>query len=204
MNQLKAPDLDWQKMDDLIPAIIQDHSTKKVLMLGYMNKESLNKTVETGKVTFYSRSKKRLWTKGETSGHFLEVTDIASDCDQDALVIEAMPHGPTCHLGSQSCFGDEMKPGDMSFLVHLEKVIEDRLVNAPEGSYTAKLLAKGTHKVAQKVGEEGVEVALAGAAEGREELINESADLIFHLIVLLRHRAVGLEEVISCLQSRHR
>ena len=196
-------DLDFDKVDGLMPAIVQDADTGRVLMLGYMNRDALEKTHATGHVTFFSRSRQRLWTKGETSGNTLELVSLNADCDRDTLLVQAIPHGPTCHLGTDTCWGDEVKPA-VGFLGELERVIESRADADPESSYTARLLNKGVKRCAQKVGEEGVEVALAATAGDREELINESADLLYHLLVTLGARDVSLEEVCQQLESRHR
>ena len=195
-------DLDFDKVDGLMPAIVQDADTGRVLMLGYMNREALEKTQATGHVTFFSRSRQRLWTKGETSGNTLELVSLNADCDHDTLLVQAIPHGPTCHLGTDTCWGDEVNPA-AGFLAELERVIESRADADPESSYTARLLNKGVKRCAQKVGEEGVEVALAATAGDREELINESADLLYHLLVVLNAGAVSLDEVLATLMDRH-
>jgi phosphoribosyl-ATP pyrophosphohydrolase/phosphoribosyl-AMP cyclohydrolase len=194
--------LDWQKGDGLLPAIVQDTATREVLMLGYMNEAALTKTVLTGRVTFYSRSKQRLWTKGETSGHFLDVVSIKPDCDNDTILVQAKPNGPVCHTGTQTCFGDSTG-NELAFLSQLEEVITHRIAQTPEGSYTAKLWAAGTKRIAQKVGEEGVEVALAATAGDAKELVSESADLLFHLALLLRKHELSLRDVVSELERRH-
>ncbi|WP_396022826.1 bifunctional phosphoribosyl-AMP cyclohydrolase/phosphoribosyl-ATP diphosphatase HisIE [Celerinatantimonas diazotrophica] len=195
--------INWQKVDGLIPAIIQDEHSAQVLMLGYMNPEALMKTLSEGKVTFFSRSKKRLWTKGETSGHFLNLKSIQLDCDNDTLLVVVEPIGPTCHTGTTSCFGNESVT-DLGFIAELEAVIASRHNSSPEESYTARLFAAGTKRMAQKVGEEGVETALAATVKDRYELTNESADLLFHLLVLLEDANLPLSEVISCLKARHK
>lgn len=200
---LDTKSVDWEKGNGLVPAIVQDASTEQVLMLGYMNAESLEKTQETGLVTFYSRSRKTLWTKGETSGNTLKFISIAMDCDQDTLLVRALPAGPTCHEGTVSCFGDK-GPQGLGFLAKLETLIEERKTAAPESSYTAKLLQGPLHKAAQKVGEEGVETALAAIAETDDGLVYESADLIYHLMVLLSAKDIKLEDVIKELQTRHK
>jgi len=194
--------LAWQKMDDLIPAIIQHQDTGAVLMQGFMSQASLLATVESGKATFFSRSKQALWVKGETSGNFLNVTQILTDCDQDSLLIACRPVGPSCHLGTESCF-PEQKLSQQNFLSHLEQVIADKRNESPETSYTASLFARGTTKMAQKVGEEGVEVALAAVAETKEDLLGECADLFYHTLVLLQDKQIELSEVMSVLQKRH-
>jgi phosphoribosyl-ATP pyrophosphohydrolase/phosphoribosyl-AMP cyclohydrolase len=197
---------DFNKGDGLIPAIVQDADSGAVLMLGYMNREALEQTVARKRAVFFSRSKQRLWEKGETTGHTLEVVDMVLDCDADTLLISAHPRGPACHNGTRTCFGDEPRSGAESlvFLAKLEGVIAQRALDKPEASYTARLLEKGIGKVAQKVGEEGVETALAGVSESDDKLIEESADLLFHLLVLLKARGVPLRDVVHKLESRHR
>lgn len=194
--------LAWEKMGLLIPAIIQHHKTGAVLMQGYMNQASLEQTIITGKATFFSRSKQALWVKGETSGHYLHVKQILTDCDNDSLLIACQPVGPSCHLGTESCF-PEQKITQQNFISQLEHVIESRKNDAPEGSYTAHLLSRGTTKIAQKVGEEGVEVALAAVAETKEDLLGECADLFYHTLVLLQDKKIELSEVMDVLQKRH-
>ena len=194
--------LNFEKGGGLVPAIVQDADTLQVLMLGYMDSEALAKTRESGLVTFYSRSRQKLWTKGETSGNVLRLVSLTEDCDADAVLVMARPHGPTCHEGTVSCFGDEGASG-VGFLGALERVVGERDGGDPEQSYTAKLLARPVAKVAQKVGEEGVETALASVAEDDEALAGEAADLLYHLIVLLRKRGLGLAEVMDVLQERH-
>ena len=188
---------------ELIPAIVQDARTGVILMQGFMNQESLEVTFDKQKVTFYSRSKNRLWTKGETSENYLEVVSVHTDCDYDSILVLAKPLGPTCHLGTQSCFGDAAKPA-LSFLAQLEQVIVERKNDDPEKSYTASLFAKDLSRSCQKVGEEGVEVALAAMKHDNEELTNESADLLYHLIVLLQRQGLELQDVVACLQGRHK
>jgi phosphoribosyl-ATP pyrophosphohydrolase/phosphoribosyl-AMP cyclohydrolase len=189
--------------EGLIPAIIQDTTTKTVLMLGYMNAEAVSKTLETNKVTFFSRSKQRLWTKGEESGHFLTLNSIKNDCDNDSLLIQATPHGPTCHKGTDSCWG-ESKVESYGFLTELETIITDRKENAPsKTSYVSDLFEKGINKIAQKVGEEAVEVVIE-AKDGNDDLfLNESADLLFHYLILLQAKGFKLDAVIEVLKSRH-
>ncbi len=194
--------LAWQKMDDLIPAIIQHAATGAVLMQGYMNQESLAATLHTGKATFFSRSKQALWVKGETSGNFLMVEQVLTDCDQDSLLIACTPIGPSCHLGTESCF-PEQKLTQQNFLSQLEQVIASRKGDDPKESYTAHLFSRGTTKIAQKVGEEGVEVALAAVAETKEDLLGECADLFYHTLVLLADQKIDLSEVMAVLQQRH-
>jgi phosphoribosyl-ATP pyrophosphohydrolase/phosphoribosyl-AMP cyclohydrolase len=197
--------IDWGKNDGLVPAIVQHAGSGSVLMLGYMNRDALSATLERGRVVFYSRSKRRLWEKGESSGNFLQLVELRTDCDADALLIVASPAGPVCHTGSASCFGDETLTGaaSLSFLLALEQVIAQRIAEGPEGSYTASLYARGVRRVAQKVGEEGLEVALAGAGEPDQALLGECADLLYHLLVLLRSRSLPLEAVIEELRRRH-
>jgi phosphoribosyl-AMP cyclohydrolase / phosphoribosyl-ATP pyrophosphohydrolase len=197
--------LDWGKGDGLIPAIVQDAVTGQVLMLGYMNRDALLATVDTGEVTFFSRSKGRLWTKGETSGHTLKLVSIVPDCDDDALLVLAHPHGPTCHEGTQSCFGDTVsaRAQQFSFLSKLEDVIAQRIEDKPEGSYTARLWSEGPTRIAQKVGEEGVEVALAAATQEDERLVGETADLFFHLALLMKSRNLSLIQAVKELEQRH-
>ncbi|MGB1197428.1 MAG: bifunctional phosphoribosyl-AMP cyclohydrolase/phosphoribosyl-ATP diphosphatase HisIE [Thalassotalea sp.] len=195
-------ELAWQKMDNLIPAIIQHAATGAILMQGYMNQESLAATLETGKATFYSRSKQGLWVKGETSGNFLNVKQVLSDCDKDSLLIACDPIGPSCHLGTESCF-PEQKLTQQNFLSQLEQVIASRKGDDPKESYTAHLFSRGTTKMAQKVGEEGVEVALAAVAETKEDLLGECADLFYHTLVLLQDKNIALSEVTKVLMDRH-
>ncbi len=190
---------DWAKGDGLLPVIVQDAGTLRVLMLGYMNAEALAETRRSGRVTFYSRSKQRLWTKGESSGNRLDVVDIKLDCDRDTLLVTAYPHGPTCHTGSNSCFGEV--PGN--FLGELDALVKQREHDRPINSYTTSLFEKGIRRIAQKVGEEGVEAALAGVVQRDEELLGESADLLFHLIVLLRARGLSLADAVAVLEERH-
>lgn len=198
-------ELDWSKGDGLLPAIAQDANTGRVLMLGFVNREALETTLRTRRVTFYSRSRQRLWTKGETSGHYLDLVEHAVDCDGDTLLFLATPNGPTCHTGTQSCFGDELQPesADFAFLTRLEAVIAQRLAERPEGSYTAKLWAQGPTRIAQKVGEEGVEVALAAVTRDDKDLVSEAADLLFHLTLLLKSRNLKLAQVVTELAQRH-
>ena len=195
-------EIDFEKGDGLVPAIIQDATTQQVLMLGYMSPESVAKTLDTQKVTFFSRSRQALWTKGETSGHVLNLVSLELDCDKDTLLVKANPIGPTCHEGTTSCFGDE-GPQGVGFLGYLDNLVKSRVGQSVEESYTAKLLAGPLHRAAQKVGEEGVETALAAVAESDEALLGESADLLYHLIVLLRAKGLSLTDAIDVLQSRH-
>jgi phosphoribosyl-ATP pyrophosphohydrolase/phosphoribosyl-AMP cyclohydrolase len=195
--------LDFEKYKGLIPAIIQDHKTHKVLMLGFMNEAAYNKTLETKKVTFYSRSRKTLWTKGETSGNFLNVIDIIEDCDSDTILIKADPTGPVCHTGADTCFNEENKAG-IEFLEYLSKIIKDRKENPSEKSYTSSLFEKGINKIAQKVGEEAIELVIEGKDDNRGLFLNEAADLLFHFLVLLEAKGIDISEVIKVLQSRHK
>jgi len=197
--------LDFAKGDGLLPAIVQHAETGAVLMLAYMNRDALRETLSRKRVVFFSRSKQRLWEKGETSGHSLDLVDIRTDCDSDTLLVTAVPRGPACHTGTATCFGDDAltTAEKLSFLSTLQDVIERRVAERPEGSYTARLFAQGPRKIAQKVGEEGLEVALAAVAETDEKVIAESADLLFHLLVLLKTRGVPLERVVAELASRH-
>jgi phosphoribosyl-ATP pyrophosphohydrolase/phosphoribosyl-AMP cyclohydrolase len=195
-------DIDFEKMDGLIPAIVQDANTAKVLMLGYMNEAALKKTQTDGRVTFFSRSKQRLWTKGETSGNFLEVVEMRQDCDRDTLLIQARPAGPVCHTGADTCFEEE-NSSELGFLKQLAQVIEDRRVNPGEGSYTASLFAKGINKIAQKVGEEAVEVVIEAKDDNHDLFTNECADLLYHLMILLEAKGSSLPEIVQVLESRH-
>ncbi len=195
--------LDFDKNNGLIPAIVQDAQTKTVLMLGYMDEEALKKTKETGLVTFFSRSRQTLWTKGETSGNYLKLVEILEDCDRDTLLVKAIPTGPVCHLGTDTCFAEENR-SDLWFLEELETVIESRKQQPSEASYTARLLAEGTKKIAQKVGEEATEVVIDGVAGSDERLLEESADLLYHLLVLLHARDLSLNDVAKVLRKRHK
>ncbi len=198
---LTEKELDFEKGSGLLPVVVQNAVSGRVLMLGYMNREALMKTLETGRVTFWSRSKNRLWVKGETSKNYLDLVDIAADCDRDTLLILANPQGPTCHLGRESCFGDMTHAYE--FLAQLEMIIASRKKASPETSYTAKLFAKGTQRIAQKVGEEAVETALAATVHNRQETIDETSDLMYHLLVLLQKEGIGMREVIENLKKRH-
>lgn len=186
----------------LIPAIVQDQSTRVVLMLGYMSQESLAKTLESGKVCFYSRSRQKLWMKGEESGHFLYCKEIKADCDQDTLLVKAIPVGPTCHTGADTCWGEENKSED--FLFFLQRFLQKRKNDSPEESYTARLISRGINKVAQKVGEEAVELVIEAKDDNEELFLNEAADLMYHYLVLLIAKGYGLEDVIKVLESRHK
>ncbi len=186
----------------LIPAIIQDAQTRKVLMLGYMNEEAYMKTLAEKRVTFFSRSKNRLWTKGETSENYLNVVDVAIDCDQDTILIQANPAGPTCHTGADTCF-NESNSDNAAWLDHLKHIIRSRKNASADTSYTASLFQKGSHKIAQKVGEEAVELVIEALMKNDDLFKGEAADLIFHLLVLLEDRGIGLEEIVKTLQARH-
>ena len=195
--------VDFEKQNGLVPAIVQDARTKNVLMLGYMNNEALQKTLETRLVTFYSRSRKTLWTKGETSGNYLHLTDIQSDCDNDTLLVQALPDGPVCHLGTDTCWGETNRL-QCGFLTELEEVIADRRQNPTEKSYTASLFKKGINKIAQKVGEEAVEVIIEAKDQNDNLFLNESADLVFHFLVLLQAKGFRFNEVLEVLRERHK
>ena len=194
-------EIDFNKTDGLVPVIIQDEHTLEVLMLGYMNQEAYDKTVQENIVTFFSRSKNRLWTKGETSNNFLHVKSIDIDCDKDTLLIKVKADGPTCHTGERSCFNTTY---NQNFILQLEQIIADRYENPQEGSYVNKLRNKGVNKIAQKVGEEAVETVIAALNETEKDLINESSDLVFHLLVLLREKGLTLETIAKNLEERHK
>jgi len=193
--------INFNKTDGLLPVIIQDYQTLEVLMLGYMNQEAFDKTSAEKIVTFFSRSKNRLWTKGETSGNFLHVKEVYPDCDQDTILIKAKADGPTCHTGSRSCFKTEY---NQNFIFELENIIRDRYENPQEGSYINKMRKKGLNKIAQKVGEEGVETVIAALAETEFDLVNEASDLIFHLLFLLREKGLDLKTIAKNLEGRHK
>ena len=196
-------EVDFKKYDDgLVPVVIQDDQTLKVLMLGFMNEEALQKTIQDGKVTFYSRSKKRLWTKGEESGNFLLLRNIAADCDNDTLLVKAHPLGPVCHTGADTCWNEENSRDN--FLQELEEVIESRKQASPESSYVAKLFGKGINKIAQKVGEEAVEMIIEAKDNDKELFLNESADLLFHYLMLLHAKDHSLQDVVNVLKERHK
>jgi len=206
MKSFDIASVDFEKGGGLVPAIVQDADNGAVLMMAYMNREALEQTLARGRAVFFSRGKQRLWEKGETTGHTLDVVDLALDCDRDTLLVTAHPRGPACHNGTLTCFGDEPRSGAsrVAFLAKLEDVIAQRASEKPEASYTARLLDKGVTRVAQKVGEEGVELALAGAAQGEDKVVEEAADLLFHMLVLLRARGVAFEKVVRTLEGRHR
>jgi len=205
MNDLNLTRLDWDKGNGLLPAIVQHAVDGRVLMLGYMNEAALRRTLTDGRVTFFSRSRNQLWTKGETSGHFLHVTHVSADCDRDSILVLAHPDGPTCHNGTPTCFADSREPqaSRIAFLATLQATIAQRIADSPEGSYTARLFASGVTRIAQKVGEEGVETALAAVTRDDPELIGECADLLYHLLVLLKSRNLTLERVVEELAARH-
>lgn len=196
-------ELDFEKMDGLIPAIVQDNNTNKVLMLGFMNKEAYEETRETGKVTFFSRTKNRLWMKGETSGNTLQVVSMMIDCDNDTILIKAIPAGPVCHTGADTCFG-EKNSEDIMFLKYLQDFIEQRRQEMPEGSYTTSLFSKGVNRMAQKVGEEAVETVIEATNGTEEGFIYEASDMIYHLIVLLTSKGLRLEDLARELKKRHK
>lgn len=206
VNFENADLLDFDKGNGLIPAIVQHAGTRGVLMVGYMNRDALIATLTRRRVVFFSRAMGRLWEKGETSGHSLELEEIRRDCDHDALLVRAWPHGHTCHLGASSCFGDaaDIESGSHAFLTTLERVIGDRASERPDKSYTARLLSAGCARVGQRVGEEGVEVALAAVSGTDQDVIDETADLIYHLLVLLQARGLKLQKVIKELESRYK
>ena len=192
--------IDFTKSNGLVPVVIQDEQTLEVLMLGYMNEEAYQKTEKEGKVTFFSRTKNRLWTKGEESGNFMDVISIKEDCDNDTLLIKVKPHGATCHTGSRSCFNTEY---NQNFIFKLENIIADRYTNPVEGSYINNLRKKGLNKIAQKVGEEGVETVIAALNETENDFINETSDLVFHLLVLLKEKNISLDTIGKNLAERH-
>ena len=202
MAQIDIDAIDWTKGDGLVPAIIQNAASGQVLMLGYMDREALDTTVSSGKVTFFSRSKNRLWVKGETSGHWLNFVSAEMDCDNDALLVQASPQGATCHTGAVTCFTDKKIP-DVAFLGQLAALVADRHTARPPSSYTTSLFAAGKARIAQKVGEEGVELALARMKDDKAEMANEAADLLFHMLVLLQDADMQLDDVIAVLRTRH-
>jgi len=203
-KSLDTESLAWEKMDGLIPAIVQDAFDGRVLMQAWMNRDALARTLECGRATFWSRSRGSLWTKGETSGNFLALVDILPDCDRDCLLLRVRPAGPACHRGTETCFDDKTSARpELAFLAHLERVIAQRDQERPEGSYTTRLLEAGVKRIAQKVGEEAVETVLAAAAGDQQELLQESADLLYHLMVLLRSRGQDLSGLLEVMQERH-
>jgi len=192
--------LDFSKLDGLIPAVVQDARDGRVLMVGFMNQDAVDRTLSERRVTFWSRTKQRLWQKGEESGNYLELVSVHEDCDSDTLLVRAIPHGPVCHTGAETCFGDAVGSADV--LLRLEQIIDQRYRERPAGSYTTKLFEKGTAAIAQKVGEEAVETVVASLAQDKKRLTEETADLLYHLLVLLREREVSLQEVLTALQQR--
>lgn len=199
---MKLPKIDWKKDAGLVPAIVQDAATLQVLMLGYMNAAALKKTLKTKRVTFFSRSKQRLWTKGESSKNFLHLVSLQVDCDNDTLLITARPDGPTCHRNTPSCFGNDGATG-IGFLAHLDQIVADRIKRGDKQSYTVRLAKEGVARCAQKVGEEGVETALAALGSNQKEFTGEAADLLYHLIVLLRVKKLSLNAAVAVLAKRH-
>lgn len=200
-----AERINWEKVDGLVPAIVQDFQSSQVLMMGYMNQDALAKTGETGQVTFFSRTKQRLWTKGETSGNVLQLVNMQLDCDNDTLLVKVNPIGPTCHTGTTTCWdGDPQEESQMVWLHQLEQLLAARKSADPDSSYTASLYARGTKRISQKVGEEGVEVALAATSGDKAELVCESADLIYHLMVLLQDQGLSMNDVVNKLKERHK
>ena len=197
-------ELDFDKQDGLLPAVVQDARTRQVLMLGYMNREALEKTLETKLVTFYSRSRQELWTKGETSGNYLHLTEIKEDCDKDTLLVRALPDGPVCHLGTDTCWGEENRYDPAIFLEELEALLRERKEQRPEGSYTVRLFDAGIRKIAQKVGEEAVETILEAENGTTEDFLYESADLLYHLLTLLVAKDLSLADVVRELERRRK
>ncbi|MBQ2209721.1 MAG: bifunctional phosphoribosyl-AMP cyclohydrolase/phosphoribosyl-ATP diphosphatase HisIE [Prevotella sp.] len=195
--------IDFEKMGGLVPAIVQDAVTKNVLMLGFMNEEAYQRTLETRHVTFWSRTRQTLWTKGETSGNFLNLVDIKIDCDQDTLLVKAHPDGPTCHTGTDTCWGEDNDSNPLLFLTELQDFINHRKEEMPEGSYTTSLFTKGVNKIAQKVGEEALETVIEATNGTSEHLVYEASDLLYHLLVLLTEKGLRIEDVAAELQKRH-
>ncbi len=202
MNESFTPD--FSKLNGLIPAVIQDNTTLRVLMLGFMNPEALRITEETGRVTFFSRSRQRLWTKGEESGNFLEVVQLMTDCDNDTLLIKVNPVGPVCHTGADTCWDETNEESDLLFLEYLQDLVDQRKKEMPEGSYTTSLFRAGIRKIAQKVGEEAVETVIGAMANDDENFLYEGADLLYHLIVLLSHKGYRIEDLAAKLRKRHK
>lgn len=195
--------IDFEKMGGLVPAIIQDAKTKNVLMLGFMNQEAYEKTLQTGKVTFWSRSRQKLWTKGETSGNFLDLVSMAVDCDNDTLLVKATPHGPTCHTGTDTCWGESNDASPLLFLKELQDFIEQRHEQMPEGSYTTRLFKDGVNKMAQKLGEEALETVIEATNGTNDKLVYEASDMLYHLLVLLTSKGLRIEDIAAELQKRH-
>ncbi len=204
MKELKDISLiDFEKLNGLVPAVVQDNQTQKVLMVGFMNADAVNKTMETRQVTFFSRTKNRLWTKGEESGNFLNVVSVLIDCDNDTLLVKANPVGPVCHTGADTCFEEINQGNDIYFLTYLQDFIDKRKREMPQGSYTTSLFESGTRKIAQKVGEEAVETIIGAMANDDENFIYEAGDLLYHLIVLLSHKGYRIEDIVAELRKRH-
>lgn len=195
--------IDFEKMGGLVPAVIQDAKTKNVLMLGFMNQEAYDKTLQTGKVTFWSRSRQKLWTKGETSGNFLDLVSMAVDCDNDTLLVKATPHGPTCHTGTDTCWGESNDASPLLFLKELQDFIEQRHEQMPEGSYTTRLFKDGVNKMAQKLGEEALETVIEATNGTNDKLVYEASDMLYHLLVLLTSKGLRIEDIAAELQKRH-
>ena len=202
-EQIKKMNINFEKQDGLVPAIIQDAKTKNVLMLGYMNKEAYEKTIATGKVTFWSRSRNCLWTKGETSGNFLHLVSINVDCDNDTLLVKVTPDGPTCHTGTDTCWGEDNMASPRLFMSGLQDFIEKRHEEMPEGSYTTSLFKKGVNRIAQKVGEEALETVIEATSGTRDKLVYEASDMLYHLLVLLTEKGLRIEDIALELQKRH-
>ncbi|MGM9710465.1 MAG: bifunctional phosphoribosyl-AMP cyclohydrolase/phosphoribosyl-ATP diphosphatase HisIE [Prevotella sp.] len=196
-------EIDFDKLGGLVPAIVQDASTKNVLMLGFMNREAYDKTVATGKVTFWSRTRNCLWTKGETSGNYLNLVEVRNDCDKDTLLVKAIPDGPTCHTGTDTCWGEDNSANPLLFLTELQDFIEKRHEEMPEGSYTTSLFRKGINRIAQKVGEEALETVIEATNGSNDKMVYEASDLLYHLIVMLTEKGLRIEDVAGELQKRH-
>ena len=196
-------EIDFDKLGGLVPAIVQDARTKNVLMLGFMNREAYDKTVATGKVTFSSRSRNCLWTKGETSGNYLNLVEVRNDCDKDTLLVKAIPDGPTCHTGTDTCWGEDNSANPLLFLTELQDFIEKRHEEMPEGSYTTSLFRKGINRIAQKVGEEALETVIEATNGSNDKMVYEASDLLYHLIVMLTEKGLRIEDVAGELQKRH-
>ena len=196
-------EIDFDKLGGLVPAIVQDARTKNVLMLGFMNREAYDKTIATGKVTFWSRSRNCLWTKGETSGNFLNLVEVRNDCDKDTLLVKAIPDGPTCHTGTDTCWGEDNSANPLLFLTELQDFIEKRHEEMPEGSYTTSLFRKGINRIAQKVGEEALETVIEATNGSNDKMVYEASDLLYHLIVMLTEKGLRIEDVAGELQKRH-
>lgn len=196
-------EIDFDKLGGLVPAIVQDARTKNVLMLGFMNREAYDKTVATGKVTFWSRTRNCLWTKGETSGNYLNLVEVRNDCDKDTLLVKAIPDGPTCHTGTDTCWGEDNSANPLLFLTELQNFIEKRHEEMPEGSYTTSLFRKGINRIAQKVGEEALETVIEATNGSNDKMVYEASDLLYHLIVMLTEKGLRIEDVAGELQKRH-